>query len=86
MVLCEVQKLRVCTVQCAGRSSCIQNRSAAEQKFFRFCEYFIRDRFKCRIFVSPRSRGLSVKARLLEGYVQPLADAETIAETVEQMR
>ena len=43
-------------------------------------------RFKCRIFVNPRSRGLSVKARLLEGYVQPLADAETIAETVEQMR
>ena len=30
-------------------------------------------RGKCRIFVNPRSRGLRVKARLLEGYVEPLS-------------
>ena len=30
-------------------------------------------RGKCRIFVNPRSRGLRVKARMLEGYVQPLS-------------
>ena len=29
-------------------------------------------RGKCRIFVNPRSRGLSVKAKTLEGYVEPL--------------
>ena len=43
-------------------------------------------RCKCRIFVNPRSRGLTVKAKLLEGYVQPLADAETIAEAAEKLR
>ena len=43
-------------------------------------------RCRCRIFVNPRSRGLSVKARLLEGYVQPLTDAKEIAEAVEQLR
>ena len=43
-------------------------------------------RFRCRIFINPRSRGLSMKARLLEGYVQPLNDAEAVAEAVEQLR
>ena len=33
---------------------------------------------KCRIFINPRSRSLQAKARLLEGYVQPLKDAEAI--------
>ena len=42
-------------------------------------------RCKCRIFVNPRSRGLTVKAKLLEGYVQPLTDAETIAEAVRNL-
>ena len=35
-------------------------------------------REKCRIYISPRSRGLAVKARTLEGYVHPLRDAETL--------
>ena len=35
-------------------------------------------REKCRIYISPRSRGLSVKVKTLEGYVHPLCDAETI--------
>ena len=35
-------------------------------------------REKCRIYISPRSRGLSVKARTLEGYVHPLRDADAI--------
>ena len=35
-------------------------------------------REKCRIYISPRSRGLAVKARTLEGYVKPLRDAEEI--------
>ncbi|MBO4837725.1 MAG: adenosine deaminase [Clostridia bacterium] len=33
---------------------------------------------KCRIFISTRSRGLAAKAKLLEGYVRPIMDAETI--------
>ncbi|NLD84054.1 MAG: adenosine deaminase, partial [Clostridiales bacterium] len=33
---------------------------------------------KCRIFISPRSRGLTAKARMLEGYVRPLRDADAI--------
>ena len=37
-------------------------------------------RKKCRIYIHPKSRGLAVKARLLEGYVRPLEDAEAIAE------
>ena len=41
---------------------------------------------KCRIFVNPRSRGLSVKARLLEGYVEPLTSAEAIAEAVRKLQ
>ena len=43
-------------------------------------------RFKCRILVNPRSRGLSMKARMLEGYVQPLTGAEAVAEAVNQLR
>ncbi len=39
-------------------------------------------RFRCRIFVNPRSRGLSVKARMLEGYVEPL---ETSCEAVKNL-
>ena len=35
-------------------------------------------REKCRIYISPRSRGLAVKARTLEGYVHPLRDADKI--------
>ena len=35
-------------------------------------------REKCRIYISPRSRGLAVKTRTLEGYVKPLSDAEEI--------
>ena len=35
-------------------------------------------REKCRIYLSPRSRGLAVKARTLEGYVHPLRDANAI--------
>ncbi len=37
-------------------------------------------REKCRIFINPRSRGLAVKARLLEGYTRPLAEAASLAE------
>mgnify|MGYP002624261928 CR=1 FL=1 len=33
---------------------------------------------KCRIFINPRSRGLAPKARMLEGYVSPLRNAEAI--------
>lgn len=33
---------------------------------------------KCRIFINPRSRGLTAKARMLEGYVKPLRKAEEI--------
>ena len=43
-------------------------------------------RCRCRILVNPRSRGLSVKAKMLEGYVQPLTGAEAVAEAVEQLR
>ena len=35
-------------------------------------------REKCRIYINPRSRGLAVKVRALEGYVKPLRDAEAI--------
>ncbi len=37
-------------------------------------------REKCRIYLNPRSRGLSAKAKLLEGYVRPLSEAETLLE------
>ncbi len=42
-------------------------------------------RCRCRIFVNPRSRGLSVKAKLLEGYVRPLPDAGGVAEAVKEL-
>jgi len=32
----------------------------------------------CRIYISPRSRGLAAKAKMLEGYVQPLQSAEAV--------
>ena len=35
-------------------------------------------RGRCRIFVNPRSRGLSEKAKLLDGYVRQLSEAEEI--------
>ena len=35
-------------------------------------------RYKCRIFINPRSRGLSVKAKMLEGYVEPLPAADDL--------
>ncbi|MBQ8076619.1 MAG: adenosine deaminase [Oscillospiraceae bacterium] len=35
-------------------------------------------REKCRIFINTKSRGLRVKAKLLEGYVRPLEDAEKV--------
>ena len=35
-------------------------------------------REKCRIYINPRSRGLAVKVKTLEGYVRPLCDAEGI--------
>ena len=42
-------------------------------------------RGKCDIFLNPRSRGLSVKAKLLEGYVHPLNGTDQIAETVKKL-
>ena len=35
-------------------------------------------REKCRIYINPRSRGLAVKFKTLEGYVRPLRDAEAV--------
>ena len=35
-------------------------------------------REKCRIYINPRSRGLAVKVKTLDGYVRPLSDAEEI--------
>lgn len=37
-------------------------------------------RYKCRIYINPKSRGLAAKAKLLEGYVSPLKDAGTVVE------
>lgn len=42
-------------------------------------------RYRCRIFVSPRSRGLAVKARMLEGYILPLTDGQEPARAVSEM-
>ena len=39
-------------------------------------------REKCRIFINPRSRGLAEKARTLEGYVEPLTDADAVLRAV----
>ena len=43
-------------------------------------------RKKCRIFFNPRSRGLSAKARLLEGYMQPLTRGEDIVKELNLQR
>ncbi len=43
-------------------------------------------RGRCDIFLNPRSRGLSVKAKLLEGYVHPLNGTDQIAEAVKKLR
>ena len=42
-------------------------------------------RCKCRIFVNPRSRGLSVKAKMLEGYVEPLETTERIISVLSEL-
>ena len=39
-------------------------------------------RAECRIFISPRSRGLAAKARMLEGYVQPLQNAAEVLQAL----
>ena len=36
----------------------------------------------CSIFINPRSRGLTAKARMLEGYVRPLRKAEDVLEVL----
>ena len=41
---------------------------------------------KCRIFFNPRSRSLAAKAKMLEGYVMPLTDAESILRELDRMR
>ncbi len=41
-------------------------------------------RHKCRIYINPRSRGLAAKGRLLEGYVQPIGDAQALLEALER--
>ena len=40
-------------------------------------------REKCRIFIAPRSRSLTAKARMLEGYVSPLTDCASVLEAVQ---
>ena len=42
-------------------------------------------RCKCRIFVNQRSRGLSVKAKMLEGYVEPLETTERIISVLSEL-
>ena len=39
-------------------------------------------RESCTIFINPRSRGLAVKAKMLEGYVRPLKDAASVLEEI----
>ncbi len=41
-------------------------------------------REKCRIFLNPRVRDLAVKARMLEGYVRPLEEAEAYLRTLHE--
>ena len=41
-------------------------------------------RKKCRIFINPKSRDLSAKAKILEGYVQPLTKPENIMKVLNQ--
>ncbi len=40
-------------------------------------------REKCRIFINPKSRDLAAKAKMLEGYVQPLGDPAPILAALE---
>ena len=40
-------------------------------------------REKCRIFINPRSRGLSAKAKMLEGYIRPLKNAQSILQELD---
>ena len=40
-------------------------------------------RQKCRIYIDPRSRGLAAKAKMLEGYVQPLRNAEEVLQALD---
>ena len=35
-------------------------------------------RMKCKIYINPRSRGLAAKAKMLEGYVEPLRNPKDI--------
>ena len=35
-------------------------------------------RNRCRIYLNPRSRGLTAKGKMLEGYVRPLQEAEEV--------
>ena len=41
---------------------------------------------KSSIFINPRSRGLTEKAKMLEGYVRPLRDAEEICREIQRKR
>ena len=43
-------------------------------------------REKCRIYINPRSRGLAVKARTLEGYVRPLRNPKAILKELQISR
>ncbi|MBQ6375109.1 MAG: adenosine deaminase [Clostridia bacterium] len=40
-------------------------------------------REKCRIYINPKSRGLTAKAKLLEGYVSVLRDADPLVDALE---
>ena len=43
-------------------------------------------REKCHIYINPRSRGLAVKVKTLEGYVRPLRDPEAILKELQISR
>jgi hypothetical protein len=42
-------------------------------------------RHRCRIYINPKSRGLAAKAKLLEGYVTPLKDSDSVAAALERL-
>ena len=42
-------------------------------------------REKCAIFISPRSRELTAKAKMLEGYVRPLRDAASVLRAIGEL-
>ena len=42
-------------------------------------------RQKCRIFINPRSRGLTEKAAMLKGYVKPLKDASGVTAAMNEL-